>query len=295
VDEAVVEVKDLCRVYGEKRALDRVNLRVQRGAVIGLLGANGAGKTTLIKHLLGLLRAQQGSVKVFDRDPVEDPVGVLSKIGYLGEDGDLPGWLRVGELLRYSAAFRPGWDATYADSLLSQFDLDLNSRISTLSKGQRARAGLTVALAFRPEFLLLDEPSSGLDPIVRRDVLGAIIKTVSQEGRTVLFSSHLLSEVEQVCDRIVMLSHGRIALDADLDEIKRSHFYIELRWKEVRADPPNIEGAFSWKGCGVEWKAIWRGEPHRLQAETALSNARLNIRPASLDEIFVAVAGGSER
>jgi len=292
VGEPVIEIANLSRIYGAKKALDAVNLRVERGAVAGLLGANGAGKTTLIKHVLGLLRAQEGSVKVFDRDPVEDPVGVLSKIGYLGEDSDLPAWLRVKELLRYSAAFRPGWDASYADSLISQFGLDLQARLSNLSKGQRARAGLTVALAFRPEFLLLDEPSSGLDPIVRRDVLGAIIKTISQEGRTVLFSSHLLSEVEQVCDRIVMLSGGQIVLDGNLDEIKGSHYQISVRWPERKVNPPKIEGAVGWQEVGNEWKALWRGEAHIIQAETAARGAHLTIREATLDEIFVGLAGG---
>ena len=291
--EPVVEISNLSRIYGAKKALNVVNLRVETGEVVGLLGANGAGKTTLIKHILGLLKAQEGTVKVFDRDPVDDPVGVLAKIGYLGEDSDLPSWLRVGELLRYSAAFRPAWDANYADSLISQFNLDRNARLSTLSKGQRARAGLTVALAFRPEFLLLDEPSSGLDPIVRRDVLGAIIKTISQEGRTVLFSSHLLSEVEQVCDRIVMLSGGQIVLDGSLDEIKASHFQISVRWKDRKPTPPKIDGAVAWQEFGTEWKALWRGDPHILEAETATIGAQLTMREATLDEIFVALAGGS--
>jgi ABC-2 type transport system ATP-binding protein len=290
----VVEIADLCRSYGPKKALKSVDLRIERGSVVGLLGANGAGKTTLIKHILGLLCAQEGSVKVFDLDPVEDPVGVLSRIGYLGEESDLPSWLRVGELLRYSAAFRPGWDANYATSLISRFDLDLKSRMSNLSKGQRARAGLIVALAFRPEFLLLDEPSSGLDPIVRRDVLGAIIKTISEEGRTVLFSSHLLSEVEQVCDRIVMLSGGRIVLDDTLEEIKRTHYQVCVRWPERRDTPPKIDGAVSWRDCGNQWQALWRGEPHILEAEMASAGGKLAIRDASLDEIFVALAGESQ-
>lgn len=204
-------------------ALDSVTLSMPRGAVYGLVGANGAGKTTLIKHILGLLRAQTGSVRVFGLDPVADPVGVLSRIGYLSEENDLPGWMRVDELIRYSRAFYTAWDDDYAEELRRSFALDPAEKIRTLSKGQRARAGLLVALSYRPDLLVLDEPSSGLDPIVRRDILGAIIRTIAGEGRTVLFSSHLLEEVEQVADHVTMIDHGRIVLSAPLEVIRDMH------------------------------------------------------------------------
>lgn len=219
----VVSVTELTRRFDGKPALDSVNLGLPRGAVYGLVGANGAGKTTLIKHILGLLRAESGTVRVFGLDPVADPVGVLSRIGYLSEENDLPGWMRVDELIRYSRAFRPGWDDTYAEELRRQFALDPAAKVQSLSRGQRARAGLLVALAYRPELLVLDEPSSGLDPIVRRDILGAVLRTTALEGRTVLFSSHLLDEVEEVADHVIMISEGRILLSAQMDEVRQRH------------------------------------------------------------------------
>lgn len=219
----VIHVSELTRRFGATTALASVSLSVTRGVVHGLVGANGAGKTTLIRHVLGLLRAQSGSVRVFGLDPVADPVAVLSRIGYLSEEHDLPGWMRVDELMRYSRAFYPAWDDAYAEELRRTFVLDPAAKIRTLSKGQKARAGLAVALAYRPELLVLDEPSSGLDPIVRRDILGAILRTIADEGRTVLFSSHLLEEVEQVADHVTMISHGRIALSASMDDIRQSH------------------------------------------------------------------------
>ncbi len=221
--ESVIAVSDLTRRFGSRTALDSVSLVLPRGAVYGLVGANGAGKTTLIKHVLGLLRAESGSVRVFGRDPVADPVGVLSRIGYLSEENDLPGWMRVDELIRYSRAFYPAWDDAYAEELRHSFALDSAAKVKTLSKGQKARAGLLVALAYRPELLVLDEPSSGLDPIVRRDILGAVLRTIADEGRTVLFSSHLLEEVELVADHVTMISHGRIVLSAPLAAIRESH------------------------------------------------------------------------
>ena len=223
MNESIISVSDLTRRFGDKDALSSVTLSLPRGAVYGLVGANGAGKTTLIKHMLGLLRADSGSVRVFGRDPVADPVGVLSRIGYLSEENDLPGWMRVDELIRYSRAFYPAWDDGYAEELRQTFALDPAEKIKNLSKGQKARAGLLVALAYRPELLVLDEPSSGLDPIVRRDILGAVIRTIADEGRTVLFSSHLLQEVEQVADHVTMISHGRIVLSGPLAAIKESH------------------------------------------------------------------------
>jgi ABC-2 type transport system ATP-binding protein len=223
VSESVIDISELTRRFGATTALDSVSLSVSRGAVYGLVGENGAGKTTLIKHVLGLLRAESGSVRVFGHDPVADPVAVLSRIGYLSEENDLPGWMRVDELIRYSRAFYPAWDDAYAEELRQAFALDARARIKSLSRGQKARTGLLVALAHRPELLVLDEPSSGLDPIVRRDILGAIMRTIAHEGRTVLFSSHLLEEVEQVADHVTMISKGTIVLSAPLDDIKESH------------------------------------------------------------------------
>ena len=224
----VIEIANLTRRFGGKTALASVNLSLRRGGVYGLVGANGAGKTTLIKHILGMMRAESGAVRVFGRDPVADPVGVLSRIGYLSEENDLPGWMSVGDLVRYSRAFYPAWDEGYAEQLRHSFALDPGAKIKTLSKGQKARAGLLIALAHRPELLVLDEPSSGLDPIVRKDIVGAILRTIADEGRTVLFSSHLLEEVEQVADHVTMINRGRIVLSAPLREIKAAHRIGEL-------------------------------------------------------------------
>jgi ABC-2 type transport system ATP-binding protein len=223
LSEPVIDISGLTRRFGDKTALDSVSLSLPRGAVYGLVGANGAGKTTLIRHIMGLLRAETGAVRVFGLDPVADPVAVLSRIGYLSEENDIPGWMRVDELIHYSRAFYPDWDDPYAEELRDAFALDPAAKIRTLSKGQKARMGLLIALAHQPDLLVLDEPSSGLDPIVRRDILGAVVRTIADEGRTVLFSSHLLEEVEQVADHVTMIHQGTIALSAPLREIKESH------------------------------------------------------------------------
>lgn len=284
----VVQIARLTRQFGTKTALDNVSLTVPRGGVFGLIGGNGAGKTTLIKHILGMLRAQTGSVEVFGLDPVANPVGTLGRIGYLSENRDLPDWMRVGELMGYTRAFYPTWDDRYAEELRVMFDLDPKAKVQNLSRGQRARAGLLVALAYRPDLLLLDEPSSGLDPIVRRDILGAIIRTIADEGRTVLFSSHLLDEVERVADRVAIIHQGRIVLTAPMDEIKDTHRRMTLRFERTMEQPPTLVGALSCAGGGEEWTYICNGESDQLRrAADALGATVVDDAALTLDEIFV--------
>jgi ABC-2 type transport system ATP-binding protein len=288
----VVEIEKVTRRFGATTALDDVTLSVPRGTVFGLVGVNGAGKTTLLRHVLGLLKAQSGRVRVFGLDPVADPVGVLSRIGYLSEDKDLPDWMRVDELLHYSRAFYPSWDDQYAEELRQTFDLDPAKKIRQLSRGQRARAGLLAALAYRPEILVLDEPSSGLDPIVRRDILAAIIRTIFEEGRTVLFSSHLLDEVERVSDHVAMIDEGRIVLRDELDRIKASFHRLTIRFDTPQSHPPTIAGALAWTGARNEWTAVCNGQLDALRAAAAEAGARIVAQKVpSLDEIFVAQVG----
>lgn len=284
----VVEITRVTRQFGNKTALDEVSLTVPRGGVFGLIGGNGAGKTTMIKHILGMLKPQQGSVRVFGLDPVDNPVGTLGRIGYLSEERDLPDWMRVGELMSYTQAFFPNWDERFAEELRDAFDLDSKARIRTLSRGQRARAGLLVALAHRPELLVLDEPSSGLDPVVRRDILGAIIRTIADEGRTVLFSSHLLDEVERVADRVAIIHQGRIMLTASMDEIKEQHRRVTLRFDQALDHAPALVGTISSAGTGHEWTYVCSGERAQLRSAAAAIGATVvDDEALSLDEIFV--------
>jgi ABC-2 type transport system ATP-binding protein len=292
--QAVVTVTNLSRRFGSKTALDNLSLYVPSGSVFGLVGENGAGKTTLIKHLLGLLRAETGSVRVFGLDPVAEPVAVLGEIGYLSEQPDLPGWMRVDELMRYTQAFYPKWDSAYAERLREQFGLDPAQRLSTLSKGQKAKAGLLVAQAYRPKLLLLDEPSSGLDPMVRHDILEAVIRTVAEEGRTVLFSSHLLEEIERVSDQIAMVHQGRMVMSGPLDEIKARHRRIVLHFETPQLKPPVVAGALSIAGGGKEWTVLCNGARVEWPAVAAGLKARVVAEQVpSLNEIFVAHAGNA--
>jgi ABC-2 type transport system ATP-binding protein len=286
---SIVDLQNLTRAFGPKKALDDVSLKLEKGTVLGLVGENGSGKTTLIKHVLGLLKPDSGSVRVFGLDPVLEPVPVLAQIGYLSEEDILPGWMRIRELQRYMQGFYTTWDQEYADQLVREFNLDATARLASLSKGQRARAGLMAALAYKPELLLLDEPSSGLDPIVRRDILGAIVRTIAEEGRTVLFSSHLLGEVDRVADRVAMIKNGRIVFCENLDELKEAHLELTVVFAQPRPVPPRFPGAVGSEGQGKEWSVVFKGTPEQAQACVQSIDASIaEQRWASLDEIFVA-------
>ncbi|MDB5341138.1 MAG: ytrB [Planctomycetaceae bacterium] len=287
MSQPVVTIRELSRRFGSRIALDRINLTIPQGAVYGLVGGNGAGKTTLIKHILGLLHAEEGMVQVFGYNPVADPPAVLSRIGYLSEERDIAGWMRVDELLNYTRAFFPDWDPVFARELLDTFELSVNQKVKTLSRGQLARVGLLTALAHRPPLLLLDEPSSGLDPVVRKDILGAIIRTVADEGRTVLFSSHLLDEVERVADQVAMLSNGRLVLNDSLDNIKSRQRVVTVRFLHELSHKPLIPGLINLDGSAAEWKYLCPEGTARLrETATSLGAEILEESIPSLDEIF---------
>ena len=291
--ETVLEIRSLSRSFGDKQALNDVTLSVPKGAVFGLVGENGAGKTTLLKHVLGLMKANTGYVSVFGLNPVAVPEIVLGRIGYLSEDRDLPSWMRVDQLMHYRSAFYPDWDHAYAAELADMFDLNISQRIRSLSRGQLARVGLLLAIAHRPELLLLDEPSSGLDPVVRRDILAAIIRTVADEGRTVLFSSHLLDEVQRVSDHVAMLHQGQIVLCDRLESVLAAHKRLTVRLPEPVEKMTEIPGGISCRGEGNELSIVCNGQQTQLQQWLEENNGEVIEETApSLDEIFVARAGG---
>jgi ABC-2 type transport system ATP-binding protein len=294
MEQSIVEVIDLSRSFGNKTALDGVSFRAHSGQVYGLVGSNGAGKTTLLKHLLGLLRATAGSVRVFGLDPVREPVGVLGRVGYLSEEHELPEWMRVGELMRYTQAYHPTWDVSYERELLETFALDPAKKIKELSKGMRAQVGLITAVAHRPELLILDEPSSGLDAVVRRDILDAVVRAVADDGRTVIFSSHLLDEVERMSDHVTLIDQGRVALSGVLDDVRGAYQRSRVRFVDHLDRPPVLDTALTTEGGGRSWSVIHSGSPEKFRHSVAERGGEVvESRDATLEEIFLARAGRS--
>jgi ABC-2 type transport system ATP-binding protein len=294
--DCIVEVSGLSRQFGKMQALHDLNLQLQPGLVYGLVGANGAGKTTLIKHLLGLLKAQQGSVRVFGLDPVKYPVEVLSRIGYLSEDRDLPEWMSVSEFVHFTAGYYPTWDHAYATELIATFGLNTDKKIKQLSKGMRAQVGLVAAVGHRPDLLLLDEPSTGLDAIVRKDILNAIIRTVADDGRTVVFSSHLLDEVEMMSDHVLMIHQGNLVLQGELDAIRQQHQLMIVHSDTQNLEPWAIKGVLSAQRSGNEWTIVSNGRSEVVrQTLVGLGCEICRVRAANLQEIFLARVGRSRQ
>lgn len=283
----VIEVNALSRRFGQKVALDNVSMEVPRGVVIGLVGLNGAGKTTLLKHILGLLRAQQGSISVFGMDPSRNPKQVLSRLGYLTEEDTLPGWMRVWQILRFTKPFYHNWSDDYAQELLETFKIDPKKKIKQMSKGQRARVGLTLALAHRPELLVLDEPSSGLDPVVRNDILAAIIRTIADAGKTVLFSSHLLDEVQRVSDMVAVIRSGKLVECGPLENLQTRYQRVTLQTKDS-SSPPEIEAMGKWQQNGDQWSAILDVDGDDLErAVLGIGGKIVRSHGVSLNEWFL--------
>ncbi len=285
--DPVVRIENLSRRFGRHHALKDVSLSVPRGVVLGLVGQNGAGKTTLLRHILGLLRAQSGAVTVLGLDPVAAPEHVLAEIGYLSEQRDLPQWMRIDELIRYTKAFFPRWDDPLARDLCDQFQLDVGQRIGNLSRGQHARVGLVLALAHRPALLVLDEPSSGLDPLVRRDILEAIVRTVADEGRSVLFSSHLLDEVERLADHLAVIDHGRIVLAGEMETLRGEHLQVTVRAGVTADRMASIPCVVAHHDGGREARLLCRGDEAAIRRALETANVGvIDLRIATLDEIF---------
>lgn len=221
-----VIAKDLSKRFGARGVLRHLTLTIAPGSIYGLLGRNGAGKTTLLKTLMGLVLADSGEARVMGASLVTGTAADKGRVGYVAEQGLLPGWMKLSELVRFEASVRPRFEATRIRDYLRRERLEEGRRASALSKGQRKRLELELALAAVPPVLILDEPFDGLDPVSRADAMEALVSHVATTGGTILVSSHVLSDLERMCDRIGVLSGGRIAFEAELDALKESVFII---------------------------------------------------------------------
>ncbi|HKC78431.1 MAG TPA: ABC transporter ATP-binding protein [Gaiellaceae bacterium] len=220
---AALEARGLGRRYGSQWALRDCTLEIPRGSVTALVGPNGAGKTTLLRLAVGLTRPNAGSVRVFGLDPREQAAEALPRVGFLAQEHPLFAGFTVQEMLRAGRELNPGWDDEAARERIAELELPLRKKVRHLSGGQRAQVALTLALAKRPELLLLDEPVASLDPLARREFLQSVVEAVAERELAVVLSSHILADLERVCDHLVILAHGRTQLVGPIEEIVASH------------------------------------------------------------------------
>src|SRR5215208_6244194 len=230
---AVIETHNLTKSYGTYRGIVDVDLIVNQEEVFGFLGPNGAGKTTTIRILLDLIRATSGSAKVFGIESSADPVAIHRRLGYLPGEWNLYDRLSGWDTIRYFANLRGGVDRAYVDQLVERLDLDPSRRFKEYSKGNKQKVGLVVALQHRPELLVLDAPTPGLDPLVQQAFYG-LVGEAQAEGRTVFLSSHVLSEVERTCDRVAIIRDGRLVRTGRVDTLRDlAHHQVELRFADA--------------------------------------------------------------
>lgn len=220
MSKSAICVDKLAKSFGSHQVLREVSLTIPEGQTFALLGRNGAGKTTMIRALLGLIPSDSGVIRLAGLDPAVSPIEVRSQVGYLGEDQVMYGWMTPIELCRFLAPFYPTWDMNLAGSYLERFDIPLHCKIRQLSKGQSIKLGLVIALAHRPPIVILDDPAMGLDPIARKEFNRDLVEHLQTSGCTVLYSSHLLGEVEAVADAVAILDQGKILRTGTNDQLR---------------------------------------------------------------------------
>jgi ABC-2 type transport system ATP-binding protein len=291
-----IQATTLTYRYGSRVALSDLDLGVPEGALYALLGPNGSGKTTLLQILMGLRRKTSGHVSVMGRDSTLLTVRERATIGYIAEGQSLPRWMRLGQLEAYLAPLYDTWDAALANDLRRRFALDPHRKIGTLSRGEQMKVAVLCALAPRPRLLLMDEPFTGMDALVKDELVQGLLESAGSEGWTILLASHDIGELELLADWVGFLAGGRMQLSEPMDVLKQRFKRIEI----VAADPPSLSAL----GIAIE---VWSADRSAGRFSALVSHAgpasldavlrarfpaatRIDVRDASLREIFVALA-----
>ena len=272
-----VTTRGLCKRYGREAALDGVDLRVPDGAVYVLVGANGAGKSTTLKVLLNMERADAGTAEVFGLDTGRHGPEVRAQVGYVPERHDSGHrWMTCGRLLRHVSAFYPAWDHAYADHLTRVLELRTERRVGALSKGEARRLQLVLALAHRPPLLLLDEPTDGLDPVVRNRTLALLAEHLADSPTTVLISTHRIYEVESLADHVGVLRGGRLVAQMPRDELQRTVRRYRVEIPDGWEAPPELRVAGPRRthaGREAQWTLV--GEERDVTARLDRAGAQV--------------------
>ena len=290
-DALAVATHGLSMRYGKEIALDGVDLRVPEGAVYILIGANGAGKSTAMKVLLNIERPDAGRAEVFGLDTAAHGPQVRAQIGYIPESQAHDyGWMTCGRLIQYAAAHYPAWDHAYAASLIEAFGIRVERKAGTLSKGESRRLQFVLALAHRPPLLLLDEPTDGLDPLVRNRTLAQLAEHLADSPTTVVIATHHIQEVESLADHVGVLRDGRLVAQMSRDELRRTVVRYRLEIPEGWQPPADLRIASprrSRTGREVQWTLV--GEQHDITARLAAAGATVrDVTPLALEEATLA-------
>jgi ABC-2 type transport system ATP-binding protein len=279
----VIHASGLGRAYGRRWALRDCTISIPAGRVVGLVGPNGAGKTTLLHMAVGLLEPTAGTIHVLGARPAERPEQ-LRRVGFVAQETPLYSGMSVANHLRLGGWTNPTWDAELAERRLEGLGLELRQKAGTLSGGQRAQLALTLAIAKRPELLILDEPVASLDPLARRDFLRSLMEIVAEHGVSVVLSSHLVADLERVCDYLVVLCESRVQLAGDVDELVATHH----RLTGPRRDPASLPQALQV----IEESHTERQTSLLVRSREPILDPSWTVTAATLEDIVIAYMSG---
>lgn len=221
--ELALNAKSIKMSYEKKDVLKNINIQIPHGQAIALLGPNGAGKSTILKIITGLLRPDSGSVEIMGKNPFKESKSLFSNIGFVSEKRGLWPWLSVNETINYAKALSHIWDIDEEKRLLNDFQLSNDSKVGNLSKGEQGKLNLLLTLSCKPDLLIMDEPTTGLDPVVRRSILEEVINLMLEQGKTVIYSTHEMHEAERLAEKVFMINQGEIILADKIDKLKETH------------------------------------------------------------------------
>lgn len=289
----MIELKEVVKSFDGFRALDGLSLHVPRGSVYGLVGPNGAGKTTAIKHIAGILRADSGEVLV-DGEGVFENAAAKARLAYIQDDVFYFPQACVQDMMRFYRGIYRSFDSARFERLGRVFDIDPRRPIRRLSRGMQKQAAFWLAVSLRPQVLILDEPVDGLDPVMRRQVWAIIMQDVAENGLTVLISSHNLRELEDVCDRVGMISRGKLLLERGLSDLQDSICKIQIALPQGVVLPPDLD-VLHCSGPGRLKTLIVRGSGEETEGRlAALEPVFMDSVPLTLEEIFIYELGGDD-
>ena len=294
--KALIELNDLHKSFRRTEAVSGLSLQVPEGQVTAFLGPNGAGKTTTLKCLLNLHRPDSGTATVLGCDSRKLGPAQFMHIGYVSESMELPLWMTVDQFLNYCRPLYPQWDRAFEDKMRVQFDLPPKTKLRDLSRGMRMKAALLSSLAYRPKLVVLDEPFSGLDPLVRDEFIRGLLELTEQEGWTVFISSHDIEEVQRLADRIAIINRGKLALDESNESLQGRFRAVEVVFPDQEKPPAQVPA--SWlhveqAGRTLRFVETQFNNEDVLSAtvkQTLFQDACHHAVPMSLREIFVALA-----
>ncbi len=299
----VIEFRDVTRTFGlvpavgrRTVALDRFSLAIEPGEVVALVGRNGAGKTTALRLANGVLWPDSGTVRVLGLDPAKDGLAVRARVALLSEESALYPWMTVREILRFGASLSPRWDARVAAEFVERLAIEPRAKIRTLSRGTKAKVALALAVGARPDILLLDDPTAGLDPLVRREVLEGILAAIHGEGGAVVYASHLIHDLERVADRVVYLDGGRIRMQGSIDELRRRVKRLSVVFEGDAFELPPFPGLLDQRAAGRALAVVVEARDGADPAEFAaladrlrtLGATHVQVEDLGLEEILVA-------